>query len=85
MLSIPVMPETSTTEKKTRSAESITIERIQNIRIQELGIDPYEYDTEKEYTKEEQELINEAIKLIILNEELPETLMEKVKQITKKE
>lgn len=85
MLSVPVMPKVSTTEKKSRSLESITIERIQNIRLQELGIDPYEYDTDKEYTEEEQELINEAMKIIILNQEVPTELANKVKEITNKE
>lgn len=85
MLSVPVMPKVSTTEKKSRSLESITIERIQNIRLQELGIDPYEYDTDKEYTEEEQELINEAMKIIILNQEVPTELANKVREITNKE
>ena len=84
MLTIPTMPKVTTTEKKHRSLESMTIERIQNIRLQELGINPYEYDTDKEYTEEELELINEAMKIIILNQEIPAELAERVKEITKK-
>ena len=52
--------------------------------MQELGIDPYEYDTDKEYTDEEQELINEALKLITLNQDVPKELADKVKEITNK-
>lgn len=84
MLNVPVKPQECTTEKKIRSIESISIERIQNKRLLELGIDPYEYDTEKEYTEEEQELINEAMKLIILNQEVPAELADQVRKITNK-
>ena len=82
MLSIPVAPKTSLHKLEPRASESKAIERAQNIKMQELGIDPYEYDANRQYTEEEQELINEAIKLIILGKELPKELEEKVKEIT---
>lgn len=84
MLNIPIVPKVTSHGKKPRSAASITAERIQNIKMQELGIDPYEYDTDKEYTDEEQELINEALKLITLNQDVPKELADKVKEITNK-
>lgn len=85
MINIPAIPEMCSTTKKPRSSESINAEKIQNTKLQELGIDPYEYDTEKEYSAEEQELITEAMKLIILNQEVPKELAEKVKAITRKQ
>ena len=85
MMNIPVMPKECSSVKKPRSAESLAIEKIQNIRMQELGIDPYEYGIENDYSADEQELINEAVKLIILNQEVPEELAEKVKEITGKQ
>lgn len=78
------IPNTSSHMPRTRTMESKEIERIQNIRLQELGIDPYEYDAEIEYTDAEKELINLAIKLIISNQEVPEELAGKVKEITRK-
>ncbi len=85
MMNIPIMPKECSSNKKPRSQESIAVERVQNMRMQELGIDSYEYDTNKEYSVDEQELINEAVKLIILNQDIPEELAEKVKKITKKQ
>lgn len=82
MLSIPIAPKICTSMKKSRSIESVTLERTQNIKLQELGIDPYEYDADKEYTEEEQEIINEVMKFIILNQDVPKELAEKVKRIT---
>lgn len=81
-MNIPVMPKQCSSIKKPRSQESITVERIQNLKMQELGIDPYEYDTDTEYSDDEQELINEAMRLIILNQNVPQELAEKVKEIT---
>ncbi len=37
-----------------------TVDACQNIKMRELGIDPYEYDTDREYSADEQELINEV-------------------------
>ena len=85
MLNIPVMPKECSSVKKPRSLESITSEKMQNIKMQELGLDPYEYDTENEYPADEQELINEAMKLIIFNEDVPKDLAEKVNAITGKQ
>ncbi len=85
MMNIPIVPKECSSIKKPRSQESITVERIQNIKMRELGIDPYEYDTDREYSADEQELINEVMKLIILNQDVPEELAEKVKEITKKQ
>jgi vacuolar-type H+-ATPase subunit F/Vma7 len=84
MLSIPVKPKTSKYITEQRSSESIMAERIQNIKLRELGIDPYEYDNSKEYTEQEKNTINEAIKLIVLEQDVPKELAEKVKEITNK-
>lgn len=81
MISIPTKPKTTSFVMKARSSESIEKERAQNNKLRELGIDPYEYVTDEEYTEEEQDLINEALKLIILEQEIPEDLAKKVKSI----
>lgn len=85
MLNIPIAPKSSSYVAEKRSRESIDREREQNRRLWELGIDPYQYDIEEWYTEEEQNLINEALKLIVLNKEIPEELAERVKQITGKQ
>lgn len=85
MVKIPEIPKECSSVKKPRPSESIMIEKMQNIRMRELGIDPYEYDKDGEYSIDEQELINEAIKLIVLNQDVPEELAEKVKDITCKQ
>lgn len=82
MLNIPVVPKSCSHIMEKRSQESIDREKGQNKRLQELGIDPYQYDVEEGYTEEEQDLINEAIKLIVLDREVPEKLAERVKEIT---
>lgn len=86
MLSMPTPPETATSKPKPRSMESITHERIQNIKLRDMGIDPYEFDDEddEQYTKEEQKLINEALALITLDKDVPEELEQQVKEITRK-
>jgi len=73
----------STRKVEDRSLESIAIENIQNIHLRELGIDPYEYDCE--HTEEEQELINEAILLVSIDEEIPIELAKKIRAITGKD
>lgn len=77
------IPNTSSHMVQQRTSESIQLERLQNERLLELGIDPYEYDNEREFTEEEQELINEAMRLVVLEKEIPKELAEKVKEITK--
>lgn len=54
-----------------------------NIKLRELGIDPYEYDNEY-YTEEEQEIINEALRLVTLEQDISKELEEQVKEITQK-
>lgn len=83
MLSIPVPPKTSSNKLKPRSKESQTIERVQNIRLRKLGIDPYEYDNEY-YTEDEQEILNEALRLVTLEQDIPKELEKQVKEITQK-
>lgn len=82
MLNMPKTPQESSHIMEKRSAESIVMEKMQNRKMEELGLDPYEYDIDREYTEEEQKLILEAMKLITLNEEVPEELAKKVKAIT---
>lgn len=85
MLNIPTAPKSSSHVAEKRSRESIDREREQNRRLRELGIDPYQYDIEEGYTEEEQDLINEVLKLIVLDKEVPEELEERVRQITGKQ
>lgn len=85
MLNIPTAPKNSSHIAEKRSQESIDREREQNRRLRELGIDPYQYDIEEGYTEEEQNLINEALKLIVLDREVPEELAERVRRITGKQ
>lgn len=83
MINMPVPPKMSSNKLIPRSKESQTIERIQNIKLRELGIDPYEYDNEY-YTEEEQEIINEALRLVTLEQDISKELEEQVKEITQK-
>lgn len=85
MLNIPTAPKSSSYVAEKRSRESIDREREQNRRLRELGIDPYQYDIEEGYTEEEQDLINEVLKLIVLDKEVPEELEVRVRQITGKQ
>lgn len=85
MLNIPTAPKSSSYVMEKCSRESIDREREQNRRLRELGIDPYQYDIEEGYTEEEQNLINEALKLIVLDKEVPKELEERVRQITGKQ
>lgn len=85
MLNIPTAPKSSSYVMEKCSRESIDREREQNRRLRELGIDPYQYDIEEGYTEEEQNLINEALKLIVLDKEVPKELEERVRQISGKQ
>lgn len=85
MLNIPTAPKSSSYVMEKCSRESIDREREQNRRLRELGIDPYQYDIEGGYTEEEQNLINEALKLIVLDKEVPKELEERVRQISGKQ
>lgn len=85
MLNIPTAPKSSSYVMEKCSRESTDREREQNRRLRELGIDPYQYDIEEGYTEEEQNLINEALKLIVLDKEVPKELEERVRQITGKQ
>ena len=80
----PIAPQSNSYVAEKRSQESIDMEKKQNRKLQELGIDPYQYDIEEGYTEEEQNLINEALKLVVLDKEVPEELAERVRQITGK-
>ncbi|MBQ9928087.1 MAG: hypothetical protein IJO65_08910 [Lachnospiraceae bacterium] len=75
-------PISSTKLSENRSKESIQKEEMQNEKMISLGIDPYEFDVEKEYTEQEQEIINCALRLIVMDKEVPEELAEKVREIT---
>ena len=81
MMQIPKMPSICSTPKQPRSLDSITLERIQNMKLRELGIEPYEYSTN--LTEEQQNILDEALKLIALDKEIPKDLEDKVKEITK--
>ena len=83
MISMPIPPKTSSNKLLPRSQESIAQEQIQNVTLRQLGIDPYEYDNEY-YTEEEQEIINEALRLVVIDEDIPKELEEQVKEITQK-
>lgn len=84
MITMPIPPKTATCKLEPRSMESKTHERMQNIKLMELGIDPFEYDIDESYTEDEQEILNEAIRLITLDQNLPEELEQQVKEITQK-
>lgn len=80
MLSAPIPPKTSSHKFEPCPKELKNLEKAQNMKLRELGIDPYEFDSD--YTEAEQEILNEALLLITLNQDIPQTLEEKVKEIT---
>lgn len=78
-----------TLERIVETGESLLVgfnkikEQKENKKFQELGIDPYEYDSK--YTEEETDIICEAMRLIILDKPVPVELQQRVKEITKKQ